>query len=130
MNHTDILDKYITVVEAMYDPKDHSSYIFRIGDPYTDIQHIGYMNVEFNHSRFFHRGEKQVKVHISESRTFAGDRRLVIPTYDDPFDDYPFVPFIKYLGISENNISSWFIERYLETLRNQRVDISSISFSV
>jgi hypothetical protein len=121
MNHTDILDKYITVVEVIYDPKDHSSFIFR---------NIGYVIVEFNHSRFFHRGKKQVKVHISESRTFAGDRRLVIPTYDDPFDDYPFVPFIKYLGISENNISSWFIERYLETLRNQRVDISSISFSV
>lgn len=121
MNHTDILDKYITVVEVMYDPKDHSSYIFRS---------IGYMNVEFNHSRFFHREKKQVKVHISESRTFAGDRRLVIPTYDDPFDDYPFVPFIKYLGISENNISSWVIERYLDTLRNQRVDISDISFSV
>lgn len=121
MNHTDILDKYVSVVEVIYDPKDHSSFIFR---------NIGYVIVEFNHSRFFHRGKKQVKVHISESRTFAGDRRLVIPTNDDPFDDYPFVPFIKYLGISENNISSWFIERYLETLRNQRVDVSSISFSV
>ena len=121
MNHTDILEKYITVVESMYDPRDHWSFIFR---------NIGYMIVEFNHPRFFHRGKQQVKVHISESRSFAGDRRLVIPTNDDPFDDYPFVPFIKYMGISENDISYWVIERYLETLLNQRVDVSSISFSV
>lgn len=86
--------------------------------------------VEFNHPRFFHRGKQQIKVYISESRSFDGHRRLVIPTADDPFDDYPFFPIIKYLGISENDIRSWIIEQYLGTLRNQIVDVSSISYYV
>ena len=120
MNHTDILDKYVSVIEAIYKDGDYLGLSFKF---------VGYLLIEFNHPQFFHRGKKQVNVHIYKSTSATGVELLVIPN-DDPFDDYPFVPFIKYLGISENDISSWVIERYLETLRSQVVDVSSISFSV
>lgn len=120
MNHTDILDKYITVVEAIYDFGNN------LGLPF---QFVGYLLIAFNHQQFFHKGKQEIKVHMYEYTSSDGSKRLVIPK-NDPFDDYPFIPFVKYLGISENDISSWVIERYLETLRNQRVNVSSISFSV
>lgn len=120
MNHIDILNKYITVVEAKYRYGNYSDFSFSC---------IGDLLIEFNHPQFYVRGEKQVKVHIYLSRSDS-EIELIVIADDDPFEYHPFKTFMKYCGISENDIDSWVTQKYLETLRNQRVDVSSISFSV
>jgi len=120
MNHTDILNKYITVVEATYDPAGHFGFDYIIA---------GYLIIEFNHSRFFHKGTKKVNVPIYEYTT-ASEIKLLVTPKDDPFDNYPFKSFVKYCGISEKDICLWITQKYSETLRNWRVDVSSICYYV
>lgn len=120
MNPTDILNKYITVVEATYDPAEYFGFNYKLA---------GYLIIEFNHPRFFYKGTKEVNVFIYEYTT-ASEIKLLVTAEYNPFDDYPFKPFMKYCGISDKNINSWVVEKYIETLRNQRIDVSSISYYV
>jgi len=94
MNHTDILDKCISVVGVEYH--------------YPHTGRYGFITLEFTHSAFYCQGKSRIVLEVHKNfRTLMGEM------------NFYFRNVIKYIGVSPQDIALWVINSHQNKVRQK-----------